>query len=142
MDLKTVIDTAPTLKKPRRTFTAEFKHQLIQQCQQPDTSVAKVAMQHQINANLLHKWIRQSRSMVPSLTISSIPQTDFLPVILHPTPVKQEAPPPPVPENKATAHIRIPLHDEQGSVRDQMIEIEWPVESVTELLLLLQGLIK
>ncbi|MGL5404848.1 MAG: transposase, partial [Acinetobacter sp.] len=123
-------------------FTAEFKHQLIQQCQQPDTSVAKVAMQHQINANLLHKWIRQSRSMVPSLTISSIPQTDFLPVILHPTPVKQEAPPPPVPEKKATAHIRIPLHDEQGSVRDQMIEIEWPVESATELLLLLQGLIK
>ncbi|ENG3829029.1 hypothetical protein ABVS_1068 [Acinetobacter lwoffii] len=142
MDLKTVIDTAPTLKKPRRTFTAEFKHQLIQQCQQPDTSVAKVAMQHQINANLLHKWIRQSRSMVPSLTISSIPQTDFLPVILHQTPVKQEAPPPPVPEKKATAHIRIPLHDEQGSVRDQMIEIEWPVESATELLLLLQGLIK
>ncbi|HCA4906278.1 IS66-like element accessory protein TnpA [Acinetobacter baumannii] len=142
MDLKTVIDTAPTLKKPRRTFTAEFKHQLIQQSQQPDTSVAKVAMQHQINANLLHKWIRQSRSMVPSLTISSIPQTDFLPVILHPTPVKQEAPPPPVPEKKATAHIRIPLHDEQGSVRDQMIEIEWPVESATELLLLLQGLIK
>ena len=124
MDLKTVIDTAPTLKKPGRTFTAEFKHQLIQQCQQPDTSVAKVAMQHQINANLLHKWIRQSRSMVPSLTISSIPQTDFLPVILHPTPVKQEAPPPPVPERKATAHIRIPLHDEQCSVRDQMIEIE------------------
>ncbi|EXW75104.1 hypothetical protein J874_4020 [Acinetobacter baumannii 44467_1] len=40
MDLKTVIDSAPTLKKPRRTFTAEFKHQLIQQCQQPDTSVA------------------------------------------------------------------------------------------------------
>ena len=142
MDLKTVIDTAPTLKNPRRTFTAEFKHQLIQQCQQPDTSVAKVAIQHQINANLLHKWIRQSRSMVPSLTISSIPQTDFLPVILHPTPVKQEAPPPPVPEKKATAHIRIPLHDEQGSVRDQMIEIEWPVESATELLLLLQGLIK
>ena len=142
MDLKTVIDSAPTLKKPRRTFTAEFKHQLIQQCQQPDTSVAKVAMQHQINANLLHKWIRQSRSMVPALKSPPSPQTDFLPVILHPTPVKQEAPPPPVPEKKATAHIRIPLHDEQGSVRDQMIEIEWPVESATELLLLLQVLIK
>ncbi|EZI99933.1 hypothetical protein J966_3721 [Acinetobacter baumannii 44839_10] len=28
MDLKTVIDSAPTLKKPRRTFTAEFKHNL------------------------------------------------------------------------------------------------------------------
>ena len=140
MALDTFIDTAPTLKKPRRTFTAEFKHQLIQQCQQPDTSVAKVAMQHQVNANLLHKWIRQSRSMVPSLTPPSIPQTDFLPVILHPTPVRQEAPPPPVPEKKVVAHIRIPLHEEPGSVRGQMIEIDWPVESVTELLVLIQGL--
>ena len=140
MDLKTVIDSTPTLKKPRRTFTAEFKHQLIQQCQQPDTSVAKVAMQHQVNANLLHKWIRQSRSMVPSLTPPSIPQTDFLPVILHPTPVRQEVPPPPVPEKKVVAHIRIPLHEEPGSVRGQMIEIDWPVESVTELLVLIQGL--
>ena len=118
MDLKTVIDSAPTLKKPRRTFTAEFKHQLIQQCQQPDTSVAKVAMQHQINANLLHKWIRQSRSMVPALKSPPSPQTDFLPVILHPTPVRQETPPPPVPEKNAVAHIRIPLHKEQGSARD------------------------
>ena len=142
MDLKTVIDSTPTLKKPRRTFTAEFKHQLIQQCQQPDTSVAKVAMQHQVNANLLHKWIRQSRSMVPSLTPPSIPQTDFLPVILHPTPVRQETPPPPVPEKNAVAHIRIPLHKEQGSARDQMIEIDWPVESAKELLPLIQGLIK
>ena len=56
------------------------------------------------------------------------------------TPVKQEAPPPPIPENKAVAHIRIPLREEQGSARDQMIEIDWPVESVTELLLLIQGL--
>ena len=142
MDLKTVIDSTPTLKKPRRTFTAEFKHQLIQQCQQPDTSVAKVAMQHQINANLLHKWIRQSRSMVPALKSPPSPQTDFLPVILHPTPVRQETPPPPVPEKNAVAHIRIPLHKEQGSARDQMIEIDWPVESAKELLPLIQGLIK
>lgn len=65
MDSKTVIDSAPTLKKTRRTFTAEFKNKLIQQCQQPNTSIAKVAIQHQINANLLHKWIRQSESMPP-----------------------------------------------------------------------------
>ena len=142
MDLKTVIDSAPTLKKPRRTFTAEFKHQLIQQCQQPDTSVAKVAMQHQINANLLHKWIRQSESMPPPLKRPPSPQADFLPVIAHPMPVKQETSPPSVPEEKATAYIRIPLHEEQHSVRHQMIEIEWPVESTTELLCLLQGLIK
>ena len=74
----------------------------------------------------------------PCIKTPSIPQTDFLPVILHPTPVKQEAPLPPVPE-KAVAHIGIPLHEAPSS-GDQMIEIDWPVESVTELLLLIQGL--
>ncbi|MEZ6841053.1 hypothetical protein ABVN80_10020 [Acinetobacter baumannii] len=38
----------------------------------------------------------------PCIKTPSIPQTDFLfPVILHPTPVKQEAPLPPVPEKKS-----------------------------------------
>ena len=99
-------------------------------------------MQHQINANLLHKWIRQSRSIPPALTTPSSPQTDFLPVMLHPTPAKQDAPPLSVPEKNTVAHIRIPLHQKQCSARDQVIEIEWPVASATELLLLLQGLIK
>ena len=97
-------------------------------------------MQHQVNANLLHKWIRQSRSMVPALKSPPSPQTDFLPVILYSTPIRQEAPPPPVPEKNAVAHIRIPLYKEPSSARDQMIEIDWPVESVTELLVLIQGL--
>lgn len=142
MALDTFIDTEQTTERARRIFATDFKQHLVELCLQPDTSVAKVTMQHQINANLLHKWIRQSRSMVPSFTTPSIPQTDFLPVILHPTPVKQEAPPSPALEKNAVAHIRIPLHQKQCSARDQVIEIEWPVESAKELLLLLQGLIK
>ena len=138
--IDTFIDTEQTTERTRRIFATDFKQHLVELCLQPDTLVAKVAMQHQINANLLHKWIRQSRSMVPALKSPPSPQTDFLPVILHPTPVRQEAPPPPVPEKKVVAHIRIPLHEEPGSVRGQMIEIDWPVESVTELLVLIQGL--
>jgi len=38
MDLKTVSDSTPTLKKPHRIFTAEFKQHLI------GTSVAKVEL--------------------------------------------------------------------------------------------------
>ena len=140
--IDTFIDTEQTTERTRRIFATEFKQHLVELCLQPDTSVAKVAMQHQVNANLLHKWIRQSRSMVPALKSPPSPQTDFLPVILHPTPVRQETPPPPVPEKNAVAHIRIPLHKEQGSARDQMIEIDWPVESAKELLPLIQGLIK
>ncbi|KAA8734689.1 transposase [Acinetobacter qingfengensis] len=88
MNLQTVIHEEQRSTRPRRTFTTEFKQHLIELCQQPDTSVAKVAMQHQVNANLLHKWIRQSRSIVPALKSLPSPQHDFLPVILHPNPVK------------------------------------------------------
>jgi len=86
MALDTFIDTEQTTERARRIFATDFKQHLVELCLQPNTSVAKVTMQHQINANLLHKWIRQSRSMVPSFTTPSTPQTDFLPVILHPTP--------------------------------------------------------
>ena len=64
MDLKTVIDSAPTLKSPSEPSRLNLNINLFSNVSKmPDTSVAKVAMQHQINANLLHKWIRQSRSM-------------------------------------------------------------------------------
>jgi transposase-like protein len=79
MALDTFIDTEQTTEKTRRIFAAEFKQHLVELCLQPDTSVAKVAMQHQVNANLLHKWIRQSRSMAPALKSPPSPQTDFLP---------------------------------------------------------------
>jgi len=78
MALDTFIDTEQTTERTRRIFATEFKQHLVELCLQPDTSVAKVAMQHQINANLLHKWIRQSRSMVPALKSPPSPQTDFL----------------------------------------------------------------
>ena len=139
MALDTFIDTEQTTKRTRRIFAPEFKQQLVELCQQPDTSVAKVAMQHQINANVLHKWIRQSRSMNPVLKSPPRPQTDFLPVILHSPPIRQEVPPSAL-EKKTTAHISIPVHQQQGCTREQVIEIEWPVESVTELLVLIQGL--
>ena len=67
MALDTFIDTEQTTKRTRRIFAPEFKQLLIELCQQPDASVAKVAMQHQVNANLLHKWIRQSTSITLAL---------------------------------------------------------------------------
>lgn len=139
MDLKTVIGSAPIHEeqrstRPRRTFTTEFKQHLVELCQQPDTSVAKVAMQHQINANLLHKWISQSKS--PALEQVSHQQTDFLSIMMNPS-SRIEEPEPSLAINHSVAHIRIPLRHS-----DQMIEIDWPVQSAMELLPLIQSLIK
>ena len=141
MDLKTVIDSTPIHEeqrsaRPRRTFTTEFKQHLIELCQHTDTSVAKVAMQHQINANLLHKWISQSKSGSPAPEQVSHQQTDFLPIVLN-SPSETQKPEPFPDINHSVAHIRIPLRHS-----DQMMEIDWPVQSTTELLALIQSLIQ
>ncbi|MBU3086656.1 MULTISPECIES: IS66-like element accessory protein TnpA [Acinetobacter] len=141
MDLKTVIDSTPIHKeqrsaRPRRSFTTEFKQHLVELCQQPDTSVAKVAMQYQINANLLHKWMSQSKSKSLALGQVSHQQTDFLPIVMNPASTTDE-PEPSLAINHPVANIRIPLPHS-----DQMIEIDWPVQSTMELLPLIQSLIK
>lgn len=41
----------------RRTHGAEFKAQVIAECQQPGASVAAVALAHGLNVNLLRKWL-------------------------------------------------------------------------------------
>ena len=44
---------------PRRKHSPEFKEQVVAASYAPDTSVARVAQQFKINANLVHKWRRQ-----------------------------------------------------------------------------------
>lgn len=37
----------------------EFKAQLVATCQQPGTSIAALATQHAMNANVLHRWLKE-----------------------------------------------------------------------------------
>ncbi|WP_155519947.1 transposase, partial [Acinetobacter pittii] len=38
-----------SLAKKRRTYSAEFKQQIVQACKAPDVSIASVALQHGLN---------------------------------------------------------------------------------------------
>ena len=51
--------------RKRRRFTAEFKAMIVEACQQPGASVAGIALEHALNANLVHKWIREARRSAP-----------------------------------------------------------------------------
>ena len=46
------------MQQDRRTYSKAFKAQVVAECAQPDTSIASVALTHNLNANLVHKWIR------------------------------------------------------------------------------------
>ena len=44
-------------RSQRRVHGAEFKAQVLAECQQPGASVAAVALDHGLNVNLLRKWL-------------------------------------------------------------------------------------
>lgn len=42
----------------RRQYSSAFKAKILQACSDPNNSIASVALQHGINANVIHKWRR------------------------------------------------------------------------------------
>jgi transposase len=56
----------PQPGRGRRTYSPEFKAQLVAACRIPGMSVASVARNHGINHNILHRWLRELPDSVPA----------------------------------------------------------------------------
>ena len=52
----------------RRNYSAQFRALVLEQCAAPGTSVAKVALSHGINANVVHRWRREARDSAASVS--------------------------------------------------------------------------
>ena len=77
--MHTIASEARTTHTPKRRFySPELKLQVVQACAQPESSIAGVAMQHGINANIVHRWLREHSQG----TLINRPQT-FVPVTLN-----------------------------------------------------------
>jgi len=57
--LKDSENSTHTTRRSHRTYAPEFKAQLVAACQQPGTSIAALATQHAMNANVLHRWLKE-----------------------------------------------------------------------------------
>ena len=90
-------------KSPRRVHGAEFKTQVLAECQQPGASVAAVALAHGLNVNLVRKWLvgrgikrtglvaPRTVTRKPSGIDTSVPSLQFIPVEIAPAPVAMAA---------------------------------------------------
>jgi transposase-like protein len=106
----------PKEKRRRRRHTPAFKAAAVAACRKPGASVAAVALELQLNANMLRTWIKESSSsaaIAKSTSAAELPATTptFLPV---PLPARPESP---STERPIRVHIR------KGRSR---ITIEWP----------------
>ena len=52
---ETICELDTPKRRSRLSYTKEFKARIVAQCRQGDKSIAQVAMEHQINANLIRK---------------------------------------------------------------------------------------
>ena len=57
--MHTMAGEAPPNRPPRRFYSPQLKGQVMQECRQSGASVAGVALSHGINANIVHRWLRQ-----------------------------------------------------------------------------------
>lgn len=49
----------PRGRRARRDYTAQFKSQMVLACKQPRASIAAIAQAHDVNVNVLHRWVRE-----------------------------------------------------------------------------------
>jgi len=100
----------------RRTYSEALKAQVLAECAAPGTSVAKVALAHGINANVVHRWRQLLREGQPSVPAIS---SGFVPVSLATTPSAS----PPI----AGADIQVELR--RGAIA---MTINWPTSAAAE----------
>jgi transposase len=101
----------------RRRYSPRFKAQVIEEALQDGVSVAAVARRHNLNANLLHKWLKTVQGRVPAAPATPA----FIPL-----------PAPPTPSRPSLAEARLEIPVAKG-----VINLFWPCDqprSLAELL--------
>ncbi|WP_096427159.1 IS66-like element accessory protein TnpA [Pseudomonas putida] len=104
--------------RQRTTYPKLFKSQIVQECLQPDVSIASVALRHGINTNLVRKWIPLYRDRQPVALPAFIP-------------LKMEAAP--ASARQVMASIEIPLGQ-------HTLRVSWPASDPDGCARLIRGL--
>lgn len=71
----------------RRRYSPDFKVQVMAECDLPGASVARVAMSHGINTNVVHGWRKSAREAGAGAVVIGR-QQEFVPVQIEPPAVQ------------------------------------------------------
>ena len=104
---------AESLKRKRRTYSNDFKRELVQKCRHPHTSIASVALEHGINTNLLNRWVKQASLENGILNVKPI--SNFIAIPLEHTPSRDIT------------------FKNQPFKSDQAIQLTWSMKDITSL---------
>ena len=104
----------------RRRYSMATKAQVVAECAKPGASVAKIAMAHGINANVVHRWRKLARSGDVK-TVFKTGEFIALPMTMNSAPVPAIAP------AQAVADLQVELR--RGAIT---MSITWPAGTAAE----------
>ena len=121
--MHTMASEAPANRPKRRLYSPELKTQVMQECRQSGASVAGVALSHGINANIVHRWLREqtTSALMPQLQARA-----FVPVTLD-----ESAP---GPAHHAELDIRVEVQRANSA-----IVVKWPLQDSAACAVWLRG---
>lgn len=132
------------VRRTHRTYTPQFKADLVAACLQPGASIAALALQHGMNANVLHRWCKEHHQGHHRLNVGDTaadvrPQTTpaFIPIDLSTT-APSCASEQPLAAAPAMAYgIRIECQRQGVSVT-----VHWPVHAAAQCAQMLRELLR
>lgn len=108
----------------RRTHSAQLKERVLAACAEPGASVARIALEHGLNANLVHRWRRVAEGRERGTHARAVaPQFVSLPIT--------------APIESAPADIRIEF--KRGTTS---INVSWPTSAASECATWLRDLLR
>ena len=126
-------EKSQTHRRRRRTHSDEFKAQVVAACRTPGVSIAAVALEHRLNANLLRRWVvEEDRDREFGLIAAgneppapSITGGAFVPVAL--------------PEPSVATAQEIVIELRRGAT---LVKVSWPVEAAATCSVWLRALLR
>lgn len=82
--------SVPAPRRPRRRHSPEFKARIVAACQAPGVSVAPVALDHGLNANMVRQWVKNASPTLPSTASTLVPLAPPAPATAMPATVADE----------------------------------------------------
>jgi transposase-like protein len=113
------------LRDRRRKHTDEFKAAVVAECARPGISIARVALRHGLNANLLRKWVVNGERSVTSArtaesTTAVVKTTELATPQFVALPMESPAP---SPRSEIEVEIR------RGAT---VVKVNWPMSASAE----------
>lgn len=116
------IEEAAYVRPRKRRHSAEFKTKVIEACRHPGVSIAAVALDHRLNANMLRIWVAKAQR-VDAVQPKSAITPAFVPVSIS-TP-------------KAKPDIVIEV--QRGAAK---VQVRWPIEAAPDCAAWLRDLLR